>query len=214
MVSQIASKPLCRAAILPSHQDSQPSSGDDSSEDEEAEREVAVKRAKRVVDPAFKDQRSVHTDANKVVDCKEEQRQVPETTTQFKKQQLISIPDILDMHGQVTRCYSETCLQKFVSDNLQRLRHIRSPVPAPGYMIKEFAGLNSKLNLMQGFVSTGMGDLQSKLLTVAEAKKRKVDIESQGRKQQKLLQTEQPGLLQAQIHLNATNSHALKPHLG
>ena len=53
-------------------------------------------------------------------------------------------------------------------------------------LIKEFAGL--KLNLRQGFVSTGMGDLQSKLLTVAEAKKRKAGIESQSRKQQKLLQ--------------------------
>ena len=57
-------------------------------------------------------------------------------------------------------------------------------------LVKEFAGL--KLNLRQGFVSTGMGDLQSKLLTVAEAKKRKAGIDSQSRKQQKLLQAEQP----------------------
>ena len=39
---------------------------------------------------------------------------------------------------------------------------------------------------------TGMGDLQSKLLTVAEAKKRKADTILQSRKQQKLLQAEQP----------------------
>ena len=49
-----------------------------------------------------------------------------ETTAQFKRQQQlprhISIPDMLDMQGQVTRCYAETSLQKFVSDNLQRLR--------------------------------------------------------------------------------------------
>ena len=48
-----------------------------------------------------------------------------QTTTSFKKQQQlprhISIPDILNMQGQVARCYAETCFQKFVSDNLQRL---------------------------------------------------------------------------------------------
>ena len=47
-----------------------------------------------------------------------------QTTTSFKKQQQlprhISIPDILNMQGQVARCYAETCFQKFVSDNLQR----------------------------------------------------------------------------------------------
>ncbi|DBA75153.1 TPA: hypothetical protein ACH3X1_010469 [Trebouxia sp. C0004] len=112
-----------------------------------------------------------------------------QTTTNFKKQQQlprhISIPDILNMQGQVARCYAETCFQKFVSDNLQRLREL-----SEADLIKEFAGL--KLNLRQGFVSTGMGDLQSKLLTVAEAKKRKADIELQSRKQQKLQQAEQP----------------------
>ena len=110
-----------------------------------------------------------------------------ETTTSFKKQQQlprhVSIPDILNMQGQVARCYAETCFQKFVSDNLQRLRGL-----SEADLIKEFAGL--KLNLRQGFVSTG--DLQSKLLTVAEAKKHKAGIELQSRKQQRLLQTEQP----------------------
>ena len=95
-----------------------------------------------------------------------------QTTTSFKKQQQlprhISIPDILNMQGQVARCYAETCFQKFVSDNLQRLRDLPE-----ADLIKEFAGL--KLNLRQGFVSTGMGDLQGKLLTVGEAKKRKAD---------------------------------------
>ncbi len=114
-----------------------------------------------------------------------------QTTTNFKKQQQlprnISIPDILNMQGQVARCYAETCFQKFVSDNLQRLREL-----AEADLVKEFAEL--KLHLRQGFVSTGMGDLQSKLLTVAEAKKRKADIGLQSRKQQKLLQAEQPRL--------------------
>ncbi|DBA76177.1 TPA: hypothetical protein ACH3X1_009906 [Trebouxia sp. C0004] len=72
------------------------------------------------------------------------------------------------MQGQVARCYAETCFQKFIGDNLQRLR-----ASAEADLIREFAQL--KLNLRQGFVSTGMGDLQSKLLTVAEAKKHKVD---------------------------------------
>ena len=112
-----------------------------------------------------------------------------QTTTSFKKQQQlprhISIPDILNMQGQVARCYAETCFQKFVSDNLQRLRDLPE-----ADLIKEFAGL--KLNLRQGFVSTGMGDLQGKLLTVGEAKKRKAEVALQSRKQQKLLQAEQP----------------------
>ena len=112
-----------------------------------------------------------------------------QTTTSFKKQQQlprhVSIPDILNMQGQVARCYAETCFQKFVSDNLQRLR-----VLSEADLIKKFAGL--KLNLRQGFVSTGMGDLQSKLLTVTEAKKRKTDVDVQKRKQRKLLEAEQP----------------------
>lgn len=58
-----------------------------------------------------------------------------------------------------------------------------------GSLIKEFAGL--KLNMRQGFVSTGMGDLQSKLVTIAEAKKRQAGIESQSRKQQRLRQAQQ-----------------------
>ena len=68
-------------------------------------------------------------------------------------------------------------LSKVFSDNLQRLRDLPET-----YLIKEFTQL--KLNLRQGFVTTGMGDLQGKLLTVAEAKKRKADIELQSRKQQ------------------------------
>ena len=60
-------------------------------------------------------------------------------------------------------------------------------------LIKEFT--QQKLNLRQGFVSTGMGDLQSKILTLKEAKKRKADIGLQSRKQQKLLQAEQPRLI-------------------
>ena len=112
-----------------------------------------------------------------------------QTTANFKKQQQlprhISIPDILNMQGQVARCYAETCFHKFVSDNLQRLSGLSETD-----LIKEFSGL--KLNLRQGFVSTGMGDLQSKLLTVAEAKKRKAGIETLARKQQRLLQPEQP----------------------
>jgi len=110
-----------------------------------------------------------------------------ETTAKFTKQQQlpwhISIPDILNMQGQVARCYAETCFQKFVCDNPQRLRGLSEPK-----LIKEFAEL--KLNLKQGFVSTRMGDLQNQ--TLAEAKKRKLDIATQTRKQQRLLQAEQP----------------------
>ena len=109
------------------------------------------------------------------------------TTANFKKQQQlpkhVSIPDILNLQGQVARCHAETCFQKLVSDNLQRLMGL-----AETDLIKEFTQL--KLNLRQEFVSTGKGDLQNKLPS-AEAKKRKADIELQSRKQQRLLQTEQ-----------------------
>ena len=105
-----------------------------------------------------------------------------------------SASQILDMQGQVTRCYAETCLQKFVSDHLQRR----------GKLIKEFT--QQKLNLRQGFVSTGMGDLQSKLLTVAEAKKRKATIESQSRGQQKLLQAENLRTVESSACLHTESS--------
>ncbi len=112
-----------------------------------------------------------------------------ETTTCFKKHQQLprhmSIPDILNMQGQVARCFAETCFQRFVSDYLQPLRGLPE-----ADLIKEFAGL--KLNLRQGFVSTGMGDLRSQMLPIADAKKRKLEIATQARKQQRLLQAEYP----------------------
>ena len=112
-----------------------------------------------------------------------------QTTANFKKQQQlpkhVSIPDILNMQGQVAKCYAETCFQKFIGENLQRLRDLTE-----ADLIKEFTEL--KLNLRQGFVSTGMGDLQTKTLTLAEAKKRKAEMVLQSRKQQRLLQAEQP----------------------
>ena len=46
--------------------------------------------------------------------------------------------------------------------------------------------------MRQGLVSTGMGDLKTKMLTVAEAKKRKADADTQRKTQQKLLQAKQP----------------------
>lgn len=112
-----------------------------------------------------------------------------ETTSQFKKQLKlpgrVSVPDLLNMQGQVARCYAETCFHKYVTDNLQRLRELSHQD-----LTKEFKEL--KLNLRQGFVSTGMGDLKTKLLTVAEAKKRKADADTQRRKQQRLVQADQP----------------------
>ena len=72
------------------------------------------------------------------------------------------------MQGQVARCYTQTCFQKFVGDNLQRLRGLSEQD-----LINEFAELN--LNLRQGFVSTGMGDLQKQTLKIGEASRRKKD---------------------------------------
>ena len=80
----------------------------------------------------------------------------------------ISIPDILNMQGQVARCYAETCFQKFATDNLQRLRGLPE-----SELLRESKDL--KTNLHHGFVATGMGDLQKGLLTVNAAKKRKAE---------------------------------------
>ena len=74
-----------------------------------------------------------------------------ETTKQFKKQQQlpknISIPDMLNMQGQVARCYAETCFQKFVIDNLECMRGLPE-----SELLQEFKDL--KINLRQGFVAT------------------------------------------------------------
>jgi len=69
----------------------------------------------------------------------------------------------------------------FVTENLQRLRQSSDGsfqgVPRP------------EANLRQGFVSTGMGDLQTKMLTLAEARSAK---QTWTRRAERLLQAEQP----------------------
>ena len=55
-------------------------------------------------------------------------------------------------------------------------------------------------------MSTGMGDLQSKLLTVAEARKRKANIESQSRGQQKLLQADKLRTVESSACLHTESS--------
>ncbi len=120
-----------------------------------------------------------------------------ETTASYKKQhQLpdrISIPDILSMQGQVARCYAETCFQKFVSNNLERLRGLPK-----AELVREFG--KHKLDIRQAFVSTGMGDLQKHTLSVTEAKKRKkANVVTHTRKQQRLLQPEQPRAIECAV---------------
>ena len=93
------------------------------------------------------------------------------------------------MQGQVARCNADV-LSEVVGNNLQRLRNL-----AEADLVKEFTQL--KLNHTtqakpEKFVSTGMGDPQTKMLTVAEAKKRKADTVLKSRKQQRLPQAEQP----------------------
>ena len=75
-------------------------------------------------------------------------------------------------------------LKHAFSDKLQRLRGL-----AEAHLLKEFTQL--KLNLRQGFVSFGMGNLKTKVLTCTEAKKRKADMVLQSRRQQRLLQAKQ-----------------------
>ena len=61
-------------------------------------------------------------------------------------------------------------------------------VSIPDILNMQFTEL--KLDLRQGSVSTGMGDLQTKTLTLAEANKRRAEMVLQSRKQQRLLQAE------------------------
>lgn len=99
-----------------------------------------------------------------------------ESTTMYKKKhQLpdgISIPDILDMQGQVARGYAEECFRAKISGDLDRLRKLTE-----SEVIQEFEKL--KVNLRQGFQATGMGELQSKTLQLLEAKERKKDSKKQ-----------------------------------
>lgn len=75
----------------------------------------------------------------------------------------LTIPDILDMQGQVARCYAESCFQKKISNDLDRLRSLSEPE-----LLAELKAL--KLNLRDGFINTGMGDLEQQILCVDEAK--------------------------------------------
>ena len=89
------------------------------------------------------------------------------------------------MQSQVARCYAETCFHKFVTDKLHHLRGLPE-----SELLTEIN--ESKISLRQGFVSTGMQDLQNKLLTIDQAKRRKAEQACQSRKQLRLLQSEQP----------------------
>lgn len=92
-----------------------------------------------------------------------------ETTDKYKKSRnlgKLSIPDILDMQGQVARCYAESCFTKKISDDLEHLRSLTAV-----QLFHEFREL--KLHLREGFVKTGMGALEQQTLDVDEAKTRK-----------------------------------------
>ena len=112
-----------------------------------------------------------------------------ESTAQFKQQQQLpksmSVPDVLNVQGQVARCYAETCFQKLVVENMQRLREMSKAA-----LLQELMGL--QLKLRQEFVSTGMGHLQTKILTGDEAKERKKFVQKECKRQKLIQETQQP----------------------
>lgn len=83
-------------------------------------------------------------------------------------------------------------------DMLSEICHGQPTAPERATRVRaavEFKDL--KVNLRQGFVATGVGDLQKGLLTVDAAKKRKAEQHIyQAEKQQKLLQAERPKAIQ------------------
>lgn len=102
----------------------------------------------------------------------------------------------------------DTCFQKFATDNLERLRGLPE-----SELLTEFKGL--KINLRQGFVSPGMGDLQQKLLTVEEAKKRKAEQICQAKKRQSCDKWSSPRQYNdlRDSHCNIAKDTPANPHL-
>lgn len=93
-----------------------------------------------------------------------------ESTKEYKRKHLlpqaISIPDILNLQGQIARGYAETCFKQMISDDLERLSKMREME-----IFQEFTLMKDKLR--ECFEKTGMGALQSQVLGLNEAKKRK-----------------------------------------
>ena len=93
-----------------------------------------------------------------------------ETTTLFKQKNglpnYMSIPDFLDLNGQVARSYAENVFRQRIYDERERLQQL------------SMQALKSKMNaigasLRQGFCGTGMGDLRTKMLPVKAARQHK-----------------------------------------
>ena len=92
-----------------------------------------------------------------------------ESTTAYKQKhglKNLSIPDILNLQGQVARGYAESCYQQIISKDLERLQGLQD-----WELKKEFRDM--KKNLRAALELTGMGRLQDQVLTVEEAKARK-----------------------------------------
>ena len=102
-----------------------------------------------------------------------------ESTTRFKKDHALpnhmSIPDFLDLNGQVARAYAENVFRQTIYDEREQLRKL------------SMRGLTDRMNaigrsLRTGFCGTGMGELQGKMLTLKDARehKRKLSEERRG----------------------------------
>ena len=87
----------------------------------------------------------------------------------------ISIPDMLNMQGQVARCYAETCFQN--------LRHGQPTAPERATRVRAAAGVQGFEDKLATGFCCNWHDLQKGLLTVDAAKNRKAEHIYQAKKQ-------------------------------
>lgn len=93
-----------------------------------------------------------------------------EKTATYKRKhhlpQSVSIPDILNLQGQIARGYAEISFKEMIREDMERLRRMRE--------FELFHELKLMRNrLRQSFEMSGMGDLQDHVLSLEEAKARK-----------------------------------------
>lgn len=96
----------------------------------------------------------------------------------------MSIPDILNLQGQIARGYAETCFREMINSDLERLSGMHE-----AELYQEFRLMKDRLR--DCFEKTGMGNLQKQVLSLDEANKRKRAKANAGAlppaKQQKLI---------------------------
>lgn len=93
-----------------------------------------------------------------------------ETTAKFKRERSLpdymSIPDFLDLNGQVARGYAENAFRQTIFDEREVLRQVT---------MRELTTRMHAIgqSLREGFCNTGMGALRGRMLTIEDARQQK-----------------------------------------